>query len=224
MGNILHEVLHSLGATHEQNREDRDKFVRIVEDDILEDSKKNFKKKDDLFSSYGTPYDYESIMHYNEDAFSVSGNNTIIPLQPNTTLTPVSSKSGLSTIDTMELARVYSSLTVSDCYTRDSLMEYLSIVEDKLNNQQYQCQASNPAEACLQYKEHTEFTTGSLNSASMIQSASSCHSLCQSVTECTRWSWNRLRERCYLKTGSELAEQQKTNFVSGLRDVHYCSG
>ena len=76
-----------LGATHEQNREDRDKFVRIVEDDISELSQqKNFEKKSSLFSSYGTPYDYNSIMHYDEYAFSVSGNKTIIPLQTNITL------------------------------------------------------------------------------------------------------------------------------------------
>ena len=60
--------------------------MRIIEDDIQEISKKNFKKKGGLFSSHGTPYDYASIMHYDETAFSVSGNKTIIPLQANVTI------------------------------------------------------------------------------------------------------------------------------------------
>ena len=47
---------------------------------------------------------------------------------------PVSSKSELSPIDIMELARVYDILTVEDCYKRDSLMAYLYIVEDLLKS------------------------------------------------------------------------------------------
>ena len=47
---------------------------------------------------------------------------------------PVSSKSELSPIDSMELARVYDILTVEDCYKRDSLMAYLYIVEDLLKS------------------------------------------------------------------------------------------
>ena len=77
------------GATHEQNREDRDEYVRIVEDQIIEESKKNFEKKDALFSSYGTPYDYDSVMHYDEDAFSMSGTKTIVPIIANITLRQV---------------------------------------------------------------------------------------------------------------------------------------
>ena len=75
-----------LGATHEQNREDRDMYVRIVDAEISVDSKKNFEKKDALFSSYGTPYDFHSVMHYDDTSFSTSGAKTIIPLEDNITL------------------------------------------------------------------------------------------------------------------------------------------
>ena len=33
---ITHEVLHSLGFYHEQNRPDRDQHVRIIEESIME--------------------------------------------------------------------------------------------------------------------------------------------------------------------------------------------
>ena len=54
-----------------------------MQDEISDDGKKNFEKKDALFSSYGTPYDYDSVMHYGENAFSKSGKKTIIPLMDN---------------------------------------------------------------------------------------------------------------------------------------------
>ena len=66
------------------SRGDRDKYVRIVEENISE--LYNFQKKGSKFSSSGTPYDYDSIMHYGGYDFSVSGAKTIIPLQPNITL------------------------------------------------------------------------------------------------------------------------------------------
>jgi hypothetical protein len=52
------------GATHEQNREDRDLYVKIHDENIEETARANFDKKTTTFSSRGTPYDYDSIMHY----------------------------------------------------------------------------------------------------------------------------------------------------------------
>ena len=52
------------GATHEQNRHDRDLFVKINHENILEKDKDNFEKKTEGFNARGTPYDYQSIMHY----------------------------------------------------------------------------------------------------------------------------------------------------------------
>ena len=55
--------------------------MKIFMDQIDESKTKNFEKKGATFNSYGTPYDYDSIMHYNEYAFSTnSEKKTIIPL------------------------------------------------------------------------------------------------------------------------------------------------
>jgi hypothetical protein len=67
---VQHEFLHALGFFHEQSRPDRDDHVEIVWENVQEDMKHNYKtllargfKWDDM----GTPYDFNSIMHYQEN-------------------------------------------------------------------------------------------------------------------------------------------------------------
>lgn len=69
-GNAIHEIGHTLGLWHEQSREDRDNFIRVVWDNINPAMKHNFDQHivdgDDIGG-----YDYGSIMHYPQDAFAV---------------------------------------------------------------------------------------------------------------------------------------------------------
>ena len=80
---IEHEFLHALGVHHEQNRPDRDQFVDILWDNIKPDSLPedcyscNFEKKgSSVVLGYG-PYDFGSVMHYSDKAFSRNGRKTI---------------------------------------------------------------------------------------------------------------------------------------------------
>ena len=62
-------IFPSLGATHEHMRQDRDLFVRILEQNIQQGAKKNFnitntESVTDPYSTFGTPFDYKSVMHY----------------------------------------------------------------------------------------------------------------------------------------------------------------
>lgn len=75
-GTVMHELLHAAGFYHEQNRDDRSRFIRINEDNIQDGKEHNFTEisssDGSLFPSgdIQSPYDYCSIMHYRQTAFS----------------------------------------------------------------------------------------------------------------------------------------------------------
>lgn len=57
---------------------DRDNFVTVNWDNIIEDQKHNFNKfPENEISHYGASYDFTSLMHYPKDAFSKNGLPTI---------------------------------------------------------------------------------------------------------------------------------------------------
>ncbi|CAD5224054.1 unnamed protein product [Bursaphelenchus okinawaensis] len=74
LGAAVHEVLHALGLWHEQARTDRDKFVNILYQNIQENRKDNFiKRESDESDNDGERYDYGSLMHYGPGSFTVGG-------------------------------------------------------------------------------------------------------------------------------------------------------
>ncbi|XP_070821460.1 high choriolytic enzyme 2-like isoform X1 [Chaetodon trifascialis] len=73
---VQHEVLHALGFHHEQVRSDRDTYVRILTQNIIPGRESNFEKVET--NNLGTPYDFNSVMHYGKYAFSRNGQPTIL--------------------------------------------------------------------------------------------------------------------------------------------------
>ncbi|KAJ0002346.1 hypothetical protein NQD34_002142 [Periophthalmus magnuspinnatus] len=75
---IQHELLHALGFNHEQTRSDRDTHVRILLENVIRGMEFNFRKIQTR--NLGTPYDYNSVMHYGRFAFSSNRQPTIVPI------------------------------------------------------------------------------------------------------------------------------------------------
>jgi hypothetical protein len=79
MGNAIHEIGHTIGLWHEQSRSDRDSYITIVWDNILQGLEHNFLQHVSDGDDVG-PYDYGSIMHYPREAFAKDPSKpTIIP-------------------------------------------------------------------------------------------------------------------------------------------------
>jgi len=71
-GNVIHESLHAAGLYHEQSRNDRDGFVRIIWPNVIPARAFNLRKLPGRGVDYG-PYDYGSIMHYGATGFGKRG-------------------------------------------------------------------------------------------------------------------------------------------------------
>lgn len=103
-GNILHEVMHSIGFYHEQSRSDRDQYITIVWEEIEDAERSNFEKRTDVSDDIDQ-YDYASVMHYGPTAFSKSGRPTIIPKVAGA---PIGQRESLSQLDRAAITKLYS--------------------------------------------------------------------------------------------------------------------
>ena len=85
---LYHEILHAIGLDHEHQRSDRDRYVEIVYDNIRNDHLDEFKMEPSINKHLlSVDYDYQSVMHYQFDAFAKKKNSpTLIPKFKNVTL------------------------------------------------------------------------------------------------------------------------------------------
>ncbi|XP_035537981.1 low choriolytic enzyme-like [Morone saxatilis] len=100
---IQHELLHALGFNHEQTRSDRDEHVRILLQNVIPGMEHNFRKIQTR--NLGTPYDYNSVMHYGRFAFSSNREPTIIPIPDGNVA--IGRATQMSPIDILRVNRLY---------------------------------------------------------------------------------------------------------------------
>ncbi|XP_029985539.1 low choriolytic enzyme-like [Sphaeramia orbicularis] len=100
---IQHEMLHALGFHHEQSRSDRDENVRILFENIRPGLENQFDKVQT--NNLGTPYDYNSVMHYGRFAFSKNRQPTILPI-PDPSV-PIGRATEMSANDILRVNRLY---------------------------------------------------------------------------------------------------------------------
>ena len=64
-GTVIHELGHAIGFNHEQTRPDRDQYVTIHPQNMMQGVSYNFQKYNRrVIPDWGVPYDYASVMHY----------------------------------------------------------------------------------------------------------------------------------------------------------------
>merc|ERR1712198_423306 len=76
-GTALHELGHTIGLHHEQSRIDRDDALKINYKNVQRTNAYNFHKQTDS-DPFGVKYDFCSIMHYGNTAFSSNGKFSIL--------------------------------------------------------------------------------------------------------------------------------------------------
>lgn len=110
-GILLHELGHVIGFWHEQNRPDRDDYIRVIKN-YHHSVRYNFQKlNESQVDHYGVEYDYSSIMHYGKTFFSIDGKRTTLePLKKGVT---IGQRLQLSPLDKLQANRLY--MCQEDC-------------------------------------------------------------------------------------------------------------
>jgi hypothetical protein len=104
-GQVLHELMHTIGFVHEHSREDRDLYVNIIWDNILTPQKNQFQMLPAHISNpTGSEFDFNSVLLYPADAFTRNGEFTMT--QKDGTIYSVN-RSNLSALDVRRVNSLY---------------------------------------------------------------------------------------------------------------------
>jgi Astacin (Peptidase family M12A)/Divergent InlB B-repeat domain/Abnormal spindle-like microcephaly-assoc'd, ASPM-SPD-2-Hydin len=101
---ILHELGHVVGLWHEQSRPDRNTYVSVNYGNLIKGSISNFNQIYDNAQTFGTLFDYASIMEYPAFSFSRNGGPAIESIPAGI---PLSNQTGYAATDIDGIERLY---------------------------------------------------------------------------------------------------------------------
>ncbi|SFF00588.1 Astacin (Peptidase family M12A) [Paenibacillus algorifonticola] len=108
LGNIIHEIGHTLGLLHEHTKPNRDTYITVSMGNIPANKQSNFViiNHPELFKSL--KYDWGSIMHYSKSAFAIDPTKpTITPTQALPSGTVMGQRTALSALDVEGINALY---------------------------------------------------------------------------------------------------------------------
>lgn len=97
----VHEIGHTVGLQHEQNRADRDRFVQIRLNEVRKDEFQQMEPVNQLQIGF---YDLQSVMHYEKNFVNRTGGRTLETIPPGI---DVYNDDGLSAADVEAVYRMY---------------------------------------------------------------------------------------------------------------------
>ncbi|RZF33662.1 hypothetical protein LSTR_LSTR007040 [Laodelphax striatellus] len=107
-GIVVHELGHAIGFWHEMNRPDRDDWIVIYWKNIIKGFDSAFVKHDlNSVTTMDEQFDYNSIMMYDEYAFSKDGRTPTLQARTGQEIGPIWRKKGLSSSDVRRLHKLY---------------------------------------------------------------------------------------------------------------------
>jgi hypothetical protein len=104
LSTILHEMGHTVGLWHEQSRPDRNTYVSVNYGNLIKGSISDFNQIYDNAQTFGTLFDYASIMEYPAFSFSRNGGPAIESLPAGI---PLSNLTGYTATDIDGIERLY---------------------------------------------------------------------------------------------------------------------
>jgi len=113
MYTVCHELMHAAGVFHEQCRKDRDNFISINMDNIIDDQKHNFQIEDNG-TSHGA-FDFCSIMQYSSyiNSMAIDISKPVITCKPSGCPACMGKRTGLTDLDKKGLDLFYGQIGVS---------------------------------------------------------------------------------------------------------------
>jgi hypothetical protein len=122
---ILHEMGHTVGLWHEQSRPDRNTYISVNYGNLIKGSISNFNQIYDNAQTFGTLFDYASIMEYPAFSFSRNGGPAIESIPAGI---PLSNQTGYTATDIDGIERLYGSAPITVTVTSNPLG--LSVIVD----------------------------------------------------------------------------------------------
>ena len=216
---IKHEILHSLGIYHQHQRSDRDKYVDIMWKNINENRHHNFDNYDErTVDTHDIPYDFMSILHYDEYYFSnySNFNNTNVTIRTHDRNTQgvaswTEKRYGGPRLTDIELVR--------RMYKCDQIDLARVELPDEMPNKDSECKyfaGIDRIPTTLPLQDW--YTSWLAERPHLEESWYNCKKLCFDNPECTEWTINHATGAC--SVGKGLMQKVLSQHLKWRSELH----